>query len=75
MSAPITAELIRRCERQRMGAATTAAAALCGRAVDAGVITLADVLDQVRSCSTREELDGRLLALAADVWLAGGGAA
>jgi hypothetical protein len=58
-----------------MCTATTEAAALCGRAVDAGVITLADVIDQVRSCATYEELDGRLLALAADVWLAQGGAA
>jgi hypothetical protein len=55
-----------------MASATTEAAALCGRAVDVGVITLDDVLELVHGCEDAAQLDGRLLALAADVALATG---
>lgn len=68
----ITGELVRRCEQQRLCAATTAAVTLCGRAVDLGVISLDAVCALVDSCATREQLDGKLLALTAAVALATG---
>jgi hypothetical protein len=63
----ITSELIRRCEARKMCTATTAAAAVLGAAVDAGLIALPDLLDLVRSCSTADQLGDALCMLAATV--------
>ena len=65
--ASITSELIRRCEARQMCTATTAAAAVLGAAVDAGLIALPDLLDLVRSCSTAAQLGDALCMLAATV--------
>ena len=60
----LTSELIRRCEARGMCAATTETAAALGLAIDAGMVTLDQVLDLVRSCGTVDELGGGLLMLA-----------
>lgn len=61
----ITSKLIRRCEERQMCTATTAAAAVLGAAVDAGLISLPDLLDLVRSCATADQLGDALTMLAA----------
>lgn len=62
---PITTELISRCERAGVGSTTTEVAAALGSVVDAGLLTLDQVLDLVHSCSNGDELAGALLMLAA----------
>lgn len=62
-----SAELVRRCQDRRLCTATTAAAAVLGAAVDAGLISLPDLLDLVRSCSTADQLGDALCMLAATV--------
>ena len=49
------------------------AVALCGRSLDAGLVTLADLRETIAHCRTWGELDGVLTALAADLFLAGVG--
>jgi hypothetical protein len=46
---------------------------VCGLALDAGLVTLPALAAAVDGCRNRAELDGVLLALAADVFLALGG--
>lgn len=65
-----TTELIHRSQFYGFDPATIEAGATIGAAIDAGVVSLTDVLHQVRACSNRDELDAKLLALAADVALA-----
>ena len=67
MTTHYSAELVRRCEERRLCTATTAAAAVLGAAVDAGLIALPDLLDLVRSCSTSAQLGDALCMLAATV--------
>ena len=64
-----SAELVRRCEARQMCTATMAAAAILGAAVDAGIVTLDDLLCLVRSCSTTDELGDALTMLAASAQL------
>lgn len=64
---PISTELVRRCDRAGVGSTTTEVAAALGAIVDAGLLTLDQVLDLVHSCSTGDELAGALLMLAASV--------
>lgn len=64
---PISTELVSRCERAGVGSTTTEVAAALGAIVDAGVLTLDQVLDLVHSCSNGDELGGALLMLAATV--------
>lgn len=65
-------ELARLAALSGMDTAVTEAGVTIGAAIDAGLISLADVLQQVSSCHDHAELDGMLLALAADVALATG---
>lgn len=67
VAGPISSELIRRCEARRMCTATTAAAAVLGAAVDAGIIELDELLDLVRSSATADQLGDALTMLAATV--------
>lgn len=60
-------ELVRRCRALGMCAATTTAAGILGLAIDAGIISLGEMLDLVRSCSTADELGDALCMLAATV--------
>ena len=62
---PITTELVTRCERAGVGDTTAKVAKALGTIVDAGLLTLDQVLDLVHSCSTGDELAGALLMLAA----------
>ena len=64
---PISIELVRRCDRAGVGSTTTEVAAALGAIVDAGLLTLDQVLDLVHSCSNGDELAGALLMLAATV--------
>lgn len=59
--------LTRRCEEREICTATTTACAVLGAAVDAGIVTLDQVLDLVRSCSTSDQLGDALCMLAATV--------
>jgi hypothetical protein len=68
-----TAELARLGCRRRVDVETAQAAEVCGLALDAGLVTLPDLAAAVDGCRNRAELDGVLLALAADVFLALGG--
>lgn len=77
MTAPISAELVRRCEERRLCSTVTAICAALGAAVDSGLIELPALLDLVRSCSTAAQLADALVMLAAseqlqpeggDVW-------
>lgn len=61
---PITTELVTRCERAGVGATTAQVAKALGAVVDAGLLSLEQVLDLVHSCSTGDELAGALLMLA-----------
>lgn len=63
-------ELARLAGLRRVDSTTAAAAHLCGLALDAGLVTLPDLRASVGGCRTRADLDGVLLALAADVFLA-----
>ena len=74
MTSHYSAELIRRCQARQMGTATTEAAAALGLAIDAGLISLSQVLDMVHSCSSTDELGSMLLMLAATVPAPAGGA-
>jgi hypothetical protein len=67
MTSHISAELVRRCELRHMGTATTEACTALGMAVDAGIVSLSEVLDLVRSCSTADELGDALCMLAAAI--------
>ena len=58
---------MRRCELRNLCTVTTLAAGILGEAVDAGIITLDQVLDLVHSCSTSGELGDALAMLAATV--------
>ncbi len=62
---PITTELVTRCDRAGVGETTAQVAQALGTIVDAGLLTLDQVLDLVHSCSTGDELAGALLMLAA----------
>lgn len=62
---PITTELVTRCERAGVGDTTAQVARALGTIVDAGLLTLDQVLDLVHSCSSGDELAGALLMLAA----------
>ena len=62
--APITSELVRRCESYGMDATTTMVCQALGQAVDAGVIELGELLDLVKSCATADELGNALVMLA-----------
>ena len=64
--AAITSELLRRHAAQRQGTAPTAAAVL-GAAIDAGILSLDEVLALARSCSSAGELGDALAILAATV--------
>jgi hypothetical protein len=72
MNAPTlhTRELARLADLRRVDSTTAAAAHLCGLALDAGLVTLPALRVAVAGCRTRADLDGVLLALAADVFLA-----
>lgn len=60
-------ELARLAAVRRVNAETAAAAHLCGLALDAGLVGLGELRAAVDGCSTRAQLDGVLLALAAAV--------
>lgn len=60
-----------RCTALHMGSQVAEAARLIGQALDLGLITLQDA-KAVQSMSSRQQLEGWLTALAADVALAGG---
>jgi hypothetical protein len=64
---PITSELLRRCQARQMCSATTEAAGALGLAIDAGLVSLEQVLDMVRSCSSTDELGSMMLMMAASV--------
>jgi hypothetical protein len=72
MAGLFTQELTRRTQAAGASSAVTEAGAVIGAAIDAGLVSLTDVLHQVRSCSTRDELDAMLTALAVDLALAAG---
>ena len=61
------AELARLGRLRGVDAETAAAAHLCGLALDAGLVGLGEPRAAVDGCSTRAQLDGVLLALAAVV--------
>jgi hypothetical protein len=63
----ITSELIRRCETRHLCSTTTQAAAALGAAIDAGLISLDDMLDLVRSLNNANELADAMVMLAATV--------
>lgn len=65
MTAPISAELVRRCEERRLCGTVTMICQALGAAVDAGMIELPALLDLVRSCSTAAQLADALVMLAA----------
>lgn len=67
MNAPISPELVRRCEERRLCTTVTAVCAILGEAIDAGLITLPALLDLVRSCATADQLGDALTMLAATV--------
>ena len=75
MNTTHTNELARLAGLRQVDAQTAAAAALCGLALDAGLVNLPALQTAVDGCRTREDLDGLLLALAANVWLAQRGTA
>lgn len=75
MNAPITAQLLRRCEERRICPTVTAVCVVLGEAVDAGIITLDQLLAVVRSCSTADELGDRLVMLATTAQLQPAGGA
>jgi hypothetical protein len=58
-------ELTRRCDTAGYSPLLTEAAAAIGAAIDAGLVTLDAVLDQVRRCETADELADLMLHLAA----------
>lgn len=60
-----SAELIERCHLRNMATSVTLAAGILGEAVDAGIISLDQVLDLVRSCNDADELGDALAMLAA----------
>lgn len=60
-----SAELVRRCEVRGVCVATTRTAAALGEAIDAGIVTLDQVLDLVRSCSDANQLGETMSMLAA----------
>lgn len=60
----ISAELVRRCEDRRLCSTVTAICAGLGAAIDAGMVSLPELLDLVRSCNTTDEL-GDALAMVA----------
>lgn len=62
-----SAELIRRCQERQMCTATTEAAGVLGLAIDVGIVSLDQVLDMVRSCSSSDELGSMMLMMAATV--------
>ncbi len=76
MTTHYSADLLRKCQERGEYPTTTAICAGLGAAVDAGIITLTDLLDLVRSCSTADELGDALVMLAASAQLqpAGGAA-
>jgi hypothetical protein len=61
----ITSELIRRCEERRLCTATTQACAVLGEAIDAGIVSLPDLLAMVRSAKDADQLGDMLTVLAA----------
>ena len=65
-----TDELTQRAQRAGVDAWTTAAARLCGLALDAGLVTVTDLQTAVDGCRTRGEVTPFLRQLAADVMLA-----
>lgn len=65
MSRHISAELVRRCQERQMCTATTQAAGVLGAAIDVGIVSLDQVLDMVRSCSSSDELGSMMLMMAA----------
>ena len=75
MNAPITSALLRKCQERGEYPTTTAICAGLGAAVDAGIITLTDLLDLVRSCSTADELGDALVMLATTAQLQPAGGA
>lgn len=64
MTAPISAELVRRCEERRLCGTVTMICQALGAAVDNGLIELPALLDLVRSCATADELGDALCMLA-----------
>lgn len=64
MNAPITSDLLRKCQERGECPTTTAVCAVLGEAVDAGIVSLPDLLDLARSCSTADELGDALVMLA-----------
>jgi len=75
-NSPISAELVRRCEERRLCGTVTMVCQALGAAIDSGIVSLPDLLDLVRSCSTADELGDALVMLAASAQLqpAGGAA-
>lgn len=65
MNSPISAELVRRCEEQRLCSTVTMVCQSLGAAVDSGLIELGDLLDLVKSCNSADELGDALAMLAA----------
>ena len=65
--APITSELVRRCESYGMDATTTMVCQALGQAVDAGLIALPDLLAMVRSAKDADQLGDMLVMVAATV--------
>ena len=59
-----TEEIAGRCAIKRAGTATIEVAVVLGAAIDAGLVTLNEVSDLVRSCSTVVDLANALLMLA-----------
>lgn len=62
-----TDELSRRCKLRGMCTTTTNVAAALGAVVDAGMLTLDQVVDLVHSCNDANELGDALVMLAASV--------
>jgi hypothetical protein len=67
MTAPITSQLLAKCALAGMDELGTSVCAALGLAVDAGMLTLDQVLDLVRSCNTADDLGDALVMLAATV--------
>ena len=74
MNSPISAELVRRAQARHLCPDAVATLAELGAAVDAGVITLGDLLDLARSCDTAAQLGDalRMVAASATAQPAGG---
>ena len=67
MTAPISSELVRRAQARNLCPDVVSTLAELGAAVDAGVLSLDDLLDLTRSCSTAAQLADALTMVATSI--------